>query len=208
MQRMNRGQSANPSTRDRWLSATGVPSPRHGFSLLEMITVMSMMSTVILLTGATFHILFRSEKAVTLSFVTERAVARLSVQFRDDVHEAESVSVKLGPDDAQREFVLSDANGVRVRYVMTKDGLARLSMDGNEVSAREDFRLPDCHVRYVDGEHIDVALKTLVIERPGATAIRPPNGVRPLRALEIQARLNRFSGASSLKAAGNEEESK
>ena len=55
---------------------------RRGVSLIEMVVVISMMTVVIGLVGMTFHLLLRSEKLVSQSFVTERTISRLAVQFR------------------------------------------------------------------------------------------------------------------------------
>ena len=170
---------------------------RTGFSLIELVAVISMMATVLALTATTFHLLLRSEKSVSQSFVTERAVSRLAVLFRDDVHQSESGVVTAKTDSTRCELALGDANGVRVRYVETKEGLARLIFDGDTMVARDDFRLTDCHVRITAGDDPGSFVRSLVIERPGAAIIKSAKAVAPLRKLEIQAYLNRLVPRSS-----------
>ena len=63
---------------------------RSGVSLIELLASIAMLTTLLVLTGTTFHLLFRADKSVSQSFVTERSISRLAVQFRDDVHQSES----------------------------------------------------------------------------------------------------------------------
>ncbi len=172
-----------------------MPLLRRGVSLIELLIVISIMGTVFILSGVTFHLLLRSEKVVAQSFVTERSISRLAVQFREDVHRSKSGTVVASTTGTAFEMILADANRFCARYVITKDGLARLLVEQDLVTAREDFRLPDCRVEFGSGTEADPFVKTLVIARPSAAPSRNSEVPRPFRPLEIQAHLNRFSRA-------------
>ena len=79
---------------------------------------------------------------------------------------------------------------------MTKEGLARLTVEGDTITAREDYHLPDCRIRFEDGTDTDSQLRTLIIERPGAVLTKNAQASHPTRSLPIQAYLNRFRPAT------------
>lgn len=171
--------------------------PRAGVSLIELLVCISLMVTILALTGKTFHLLFRADKSVTQSFVTERAITRLSIQFRNDVHQAATGTIPVDSTSAGKELLLIDSGAGRVKYVVTKEGLARLVVDGETVTAREDYRLPDCEVRFASGGEADSTWRTLIIERPGSVITKNIVTVNPVRAITVQASLNRFRPPTS-----------
>ena len=172
---------------------------RRGVSLIEMVVVISMMTVVIGLVGMTFHLLMRSEKLVSQSFVTERTISHLAVQFRDDIHQSESGVLTSGSESDQSELALGNASGIQIRYLITADGLVRLLVTDGQVTAREDFRLPDCRVSFSTGPDDESSLRRLVIERPGAVLVKKHQESVPLRAMKIDAHLKRNDGLASTK---------
>ena len=178
---------------------------RRGFTLIELVVVMSMMMVILSLAGMTFHLLLRTEKVVSQSFVTERAISRLSVQFRDDVHRSERGELTGDIGNEKRELTLGDASGIRIRYAVTADGIARLLVDRDAVVARDDFRLPECHVSIAAEDIANLSLRTLVIERPGAMIVQKQQAPPPLRPLRIEAHLNRQGLRSSASARSDNE---
>ena len=164
---------------------------RRGVSLIEMVVVISMMTVVIGLVGMTFHLLLRSEKLVSQSFVTERTISRLAVQFRDDVHQSETGIITSESESDKTELALGNANGIQIRYVTNADGLVRLIVKDDLVTARDDFRMPDCQVSISAGPDGESSLRRLVIERPGATLVKKHQESVPLRAMKIDAYLKR-----------------
>lgn len=170
---------------------------RSGVSLIEVLVVITILTLMITLTGTTFHLLLRTEKLVSQSFVTERSISQLAVQFRNDVHLFESGAVVSDTEAGASELVLGDANGAKIRYAASRAGLIRVQIDGERVVAREDYRLPECRVTLLSGPEADGSLLILVIERPGAMIVQKEHQPRPLRALRIEARLNRLSGNRS-----------
>lgn len=171
---------------------------RDGVAILELLAVISMLAVVMSITGMIFHLLMRSEKLVTQSFVTERAISRIAIQFRNDVHLSTLGTLSSRSNGTPDELALGDDGTTRVKYRVTREGLTRLQFDRDGVTVREDFRLPECQVRLTPGTETDPTLRTLVIARPGAAITRNPSAPRPLRALEIHARLGRYKSAISL----------
>ena len=173
---------------------------RRGVSLIEMVVVISMLTVVIGLVGMTFHLLLRSEKLVTQSFVTERTISRLAIQFRDDVHQSETGVLTGGTENDKPTLTLGNTSGSQIRYLVTADGLVRLLETHDRVTARDDFRLPDCNLSIFAGSDDESSLRRLVIERPGAALVKKHQEAFPLRAMRIDAYLTRKDRLVSDKA--------
>ena len=164
---------------------------RRGVSLIEMLVVISMMTIVIGLVGMTFHLLLRSERLVAQSFVTERTISRLAIQFRDDVHQSETGVLTGGSENDKPALTLGNTSGNQIRYVVIAEGLVRLLETHDRVTARDDFRLPECHISIFAGSDGESSLRRLVIERPGAALVKKHQEAVPLRAMQIDAYLTR-----------------
>ena len=161
----------------------------RGFSLIELIVVMSMMMIILSLTGMSFHLLTRTERAVAQSFVTERAISRLAVQFRDDVHRSNEGTISSNVENAIGELNLRDSRGIQVRYLAASEIITRFLIKNDKIVSRDDFRLPECRVSIAAGDQAESKLRRLVIERPGAVLIQKQQVNPPLRQLNIEAYL-------------------
>ncbi len=164
---------------------------RRGVSLIEMVVVISMLTVVIGLVGMTFHLLMRSEKLVSQSFVTERTISRLAIQFRDDVHQSETGVLSNGSESDEPALTLATGSGIQIRYLINSDRLARLVVTHDQITARDDFRLPDCQISVSSGEDRESSLRRLEIKRPGAVLVKNHQEAAPLKALKIDAHLKR-----------------
>jgi hypothetical protein len=164
---------------------------RRGVSLIEMVVVISMMTIVFGLVGMTFHLLLRSEKIVSQSFMTDRTISRLAIHFRDDVHQSETGVITSESESDQPELSLENASGIQIRYAVTTDGIVRQLITDDRVTARDDFRLPDCHISLTEGSDPESLLRRLVIERPGSILVKKHQESVPLRAMKIDAHLKR-----------------
>lgn len=161
-----------------------------GASLIEVVVAIAMIGVILSLTGITIHRLLRVEQVVTQSFVTDRSISRLAIQFRDDVHRSQSATPVESTRDAKSELSLESDTGDRIRYAITERGIARLAEDRTGGRAREDYRLPDCRVSFQHANDSEPRLRSIIIERPSAIATNEPTALRPLRALKIQAYLH------------------
>lgn len=190
--------------RDRSTSLATRNALRQGYSLIELVVVMSMLSVLLALTGTTFYFLMRSEKSVTQSLVTERSVSRLANQFRDDVHQSIRCEQAGGVGEKKTELTLKTDDQHQVQYRTTKGGLTRYQVEAGNAVAREDYRLPECEIHFESDGESNPTLCTLVIQRPGAVMMRTPRGAIPLRALKIQARvMNQGVVVAAKQAAAN-----
>ena len=61
---------------------------RRGFTLFEMVLVISSVAAMLALAGGLLHLLLRLDRAGRLQINDASMMARLSRQFRDDVHGA------------------------------------------------------------------------------------------------------------------------
>lgn len=69
--------------------------PRNGYSLIEMLAVISVLSVMVALATVTIALLIRSERAGGESVVAAQAAHRLARQFRDDVHAAHDATISF-----------------------------------------------------------------------------------------------------------------
>lgn len=164
---------------------------RRGLTVLEMLVSLSSLFILMTLTGMTFHLLLRTERMVSQSFVTERAISKLATDFRNDVHRATSATTPTSDEQADQELDLDLGNGTHVRYQSGQNLMTRLLVKGDTVAAREDFRLPDCQTSFL-ADASTPNLRRLRIERPGSSITRDSQAPRPLQPLVIEANLNRW----------------
>jgi type II secretory pathway component PulJ len=165
---------------------------RSGFTLVELVAAISMLTTILVMTGTIFHLLLRSDKAAAQSFITERSISRLAVQFRDDIHHALTANLVEDPAQSKPVLELSNPPQMKLHYVVTQKGIARLTIDGDAVSAREDYQLPDCRIRFQVDDQDNPRLRSLIVERPGVVMTTKPQSPQPFRTLAIEASLDRF----------------
>lgn len=182
----------------RFGRSTAKHSRRCGYTLIEMVVVISMLTTLFGIMGVTFNLLLRMDKAVLQGFVTERTISRLAILFRDDIHQAtEGIVVEETELTLQPRSMGRDA-GVSVRYVVTDQGVTRLTRDQGAVVARDDFVLPDCEITFVSGEGDEAQRRVLSIRRPAASPLGKRHEYAPLRQLNIEAYLSKPSPAQDL----------
>lgn len=106
---------------------------RSGVSLIEMMVVITILTLMISLTGMTFHLLLRTEKLVTQSFVIERSISQLAIQFRNDVHLSESGVVTSDSAAGTSELVLGSTNETKLRYVTSRTGWFAIRLMASEL---------------------------------------------------------------------------
>ena len=184
-------QSIGPDPARRLTSALRKRVSRRGYSLVEMVVVMSMLTMIISLAGMTFHLLLRTDKSVLQGFVTERTISRLAILFREDVHQADTGVIEAEVEQAPQRISLEAPGRNPVRYVVTDEGVVRLTLEHGSVVARDDFVLPECEVTLTAGDVDDAALRTLMIERPVASLVGKRQEQALRRQLKIEAYLHR-----------------
>ena len=165
---------------------------RRGFTLIELIVVIVMLTTMLTLAGTTFYLLLRSEKGVAQSFVTERTISKLAIQFRDDVHQAAISESSVDEAAMMQTLTLKHDRGNIIVYQVTPKGLSRIHFEQDVNMGREDFLLPECEILFETDKAGLGSLRSLVIQRPGAIVIKNQQLPQPLRSLRIEAHFNRL----------------
>jgi hypothetical protein len=113
---------------------TRVAHRRKGFTLFEMIMVISGLSIVLALCGSLLHTLLRLDRAGRESLSDSATVSRLSRQFRVDVRSSQEA--RPGGDGSLR---LTKPEGPDVSYRLDGGRLLREETAGKQVLRRESY---------------------------------------------------------------------
>lgn len=119
---------------------------RRGYTLIEMLVVMALLSVMVTVGTLTIALLMRSERAGGDALVAAQAGHRLSRQFRDDVHAARQATLNL--ETPGRPVLSLLINGrTTVTWRRVEAGLRRTA-DGQTVHT-ETYRVPATDVSFV-----------------------------------------------------------
>lgn len=112
---------------------------RTGKTLIELVTVIGLMTSLLAITATTLHRIIRAE--VSARHANERlmAVSRSAVAFRGDVHAAREVVVA----DDGRQLACRLSDGTEVNYTAEPTALLRVTE-----SNKEAYRLHGATVRF------------------------------------------------------------
>lgn len=121
---------------------------RCGFSLVEMLLVMTAMG-VLAVTGAVMiGMLMSADTRGGESLVYQTTISRLGAQFRRDVHNARDFAIADSDIEGQQSLTLELADGSTVTYLTGDGGLDRRVADAGDVKRSERFRLPEGRGRF------------------------------------------------------------
>lgn len=118
---------------------------RRGYSLIEMLTVISVLSVMLAVSTVTIALLMRSERTGGDALATAQIAHRLGRQFREDVHDAHNATVAL---DNRGQSVLKLENNQRpnVTWSRVSTGVRR-SVTAQPVRI-ETYRIPISDVSF------------------------------------------------------------
>jgi prepilin-type N-terminal cleavage/methylation domain-containing protein len=173
--------------------------PRPGFSLIEVLVVITISSALVAAAVGLIHTMIRLQRGDEERIRAESAMEGLAEWFRDDVHAATALRpIAAPPGQASRpawELLLTPSRKVEYR---AEDGrLLRLEQEGNKLVHREAFRLPRPAV--VSIEAVDPGSPKLVrlrIAVPAAVAAESP--WRPVQIDAVLALDHRFTSPEGL----------
>lgn len=114
---------------------------RSGFTLVELLVVISLLAVILPMAGGTVFFLLRAQSQSADALRDSMAITQLSHVFRTDVHSARSARVaRSSPAD---QGVLLDLDGSRVIEYRTEpnDFVSRIVRRGETVERRERFRV-------------------------------------------------------------------
>ena len=168
---------------------------RRGFTLIELMVVIAIITVIFSLVGAVFQRLFLSEQSAMRAALIEHTVSRLADQFRRDIHAATFAEIDTQREGATGSLGLFEANRDQpaiVYVILTDEVLREQRAADNRVSHREVYRLPECRASFaVQVAEADVSFISLSIERQHSTITPQPQATRPYRTLVVEAALAR-----------------
>ncbi len=158
-------------------------SPR-GFTLIEMVVVITVGSAVMGMAATTLALLMRAEGEGAESASVSVATSRLARSFRDDVRDAEGAVV-----DAPRKIRLTQDDARSIQYEADHALLRRTVRQGDSVTHRDEFHLLHGEVRF-EVTH-DGKVAVLMHTNRSDSTTDDSNEARPVRSLRIEAVLGR-----------------
>lgn len=184
------------------------PTLRRGYSLVEVLVLMSIVSLVLGLAGGLLRRMLASDRQWARSLETARQIDRLSSRLRLDVHGgtlADGV-----PDELPAKLTLRESDNQRVIYAIADHRLTREVFDGETRLVRDSFTFPPgSRLRFEvtgSGATSTTAGKNTTIPRVRLTVTlsRQPagqpelsQGAPPPRVVEIEATLGRVRAEAS-----------
>lgn len=154
---------------------------RTGFTLVEMLGIITLASVVITITAAFLVALFRGDSAGRMAMVRQHVVARLAEQFRADAHAAAAFSLLEEPQAAENhppayrwQFTLP--GHCTVEYCQQHDSVLRVERCEQGIERQESYRLgPELVASAAEqpiepAEHAAATLVVLKIDRRDGTS--------------------------------------
>ncbi len=116
-----------------------IQHPRRGKSLLEMMAVIAIMAMLFPILAKLMWTVMQQGQSGETAFVTSTTLSRLSYQFRQDAHAANSAQF---PPQQPGKLTLNLPDNQSVLYVFKKGELIRTQQQGDKITAHEVYRLP------------------------------------------------------------------
>src|SRR5262249_26975667 len=119
-----------------------------GFTLVEMLLVISLSSIVLCTIGVIFHGLRSAQRALGEHQTAIDNIARLAEQFRADVHAAASAEITPVAESSDNEsphdmLKLSQAGEKDIEYAADGNCVNRVAKSGDQITQRESYALPE-----------------------------------------------------------------
>jgi len=144
---------------------------RRGYSLIELVVVMTIATVIVGLAAAMLHLLLRTERNGRQQMNRSTALSRLADQFRSDAHAAARQPV---PDDANPScWTFELEAGRNVQYRAQAGRIERVETLGEKIERRESYALPpDAAVSIATPADSQPAVATLIVREPPNREIR------------------------------------
>lgn len=118
------------------------PTNRRGFTLVELLTVISVLSAAMVAGTRLMILLMNLNTAAAVELAHRDSVVRMETSLRRDIHQAQDITL---PQADQRPVVLVILNsaGGEIRYTFDDKGVVRETLEAG-IQRRELFLIPDC----------------------------------------------------------------
>lgn len=117
---------------------------RNGKTLIELVSVMGVISIVLGLLGQTFAVMMQSEGSARRGVVSTLNLDRLATEFRNDIHAAERA--ELIPEAQGLSITLPDLTVIE--YRTSEDAIRRSVLLEGEPESQEVYRLDESHNQF------------------------------------------------------------
>ncbi len=111
---------------------------RHGFTLIEMIVVMTVLSVVWLSITCVLYTLYRADHRLRDDLQREHAIDRFAMRLRLDARAASSANL-LANAEGGDELVLSTVEERSIHYGLSDEGVYRIVRQGEAILHRDMF---------------------------------------------------------------------
>jgi prepilin-type N-terminal cleavage/methylation domain-containing protein len=109
---------------------------QQGYTLIELLMVVSLTSIALATVGVMLHGVFRAQRSMSDHTQFIEHFSRLAEQFRNDVHRSPSV------EPTGRSCNFATPEGTQIEYRIDTDGVSRIVRTGNQVLQRDTHFLP------------------------------------------------------------------
>jgi prepilin-type N-terminal cleavage/methylation domain-containing protein len=169
---------------------------RRGFTMIELLVVISVISVILPLAGGTIVFLLRAQSQSAEALRDAMATTQLSHSLRSDVHAARSAS-SSSPDEVSLEL-----DGSRIiEYRSQPDGfVSRVVRRGTSVERRERFRVGDVRPRFKLAQGGREVAVTISPRLRGAVPVEDRTSAAGIRIAAMVGRDHGSSAAQSNKA--------
>ncbi len=148
-------------------TARGPDRRRRGFSLIQLLVVMSMLSVITTFCGVMLAKLFRQHASLTTLTAQTGTWTRLTRDFRHDLHGA--TTAELSGADGRN--LLLTVGGQRIRWTVSADVIRRTVEAGKEAETAEAAKAEGSPTGQTPGERYVLANS---ISRFEVAAMQPP----------------------------------
>jgi len=155
---------------------------RTGFTLIEVLVVVSLLAVILPMAGGTIFFLLRAQSQSAEGLREEMALSQFSHTFHSDSHAARSVR-STGPVPAQNKMMFDIGNSRTIEYLAEPNGLVRRTVRrADTVERREQFRVGVASARFEIFDQGKEAAVTVTPRTPGSAQLdghsRPATGIR------------------------------
>lgn len=183
-------------------STTGTPAARQqpecgprGWTLIEMLVVLTVAAVMMGLGVTTIHLLLAAEHEAMKSVRYSASVTRLTRVFREDVHAARRVEIPPVDPGKPSLVVARMANNHQVRYELDAHVVTRIETGSDDGASRDVFFFPP-QSRLRCSREGDAGPIRLEIDIAAGMKARPksaaPNPTRTVAIEAVPARDHRF----------------
>lgn len=136
---------------------------RRGYTLTEMLVVISLLGVLLSTTGWMLHLLMKVESASRHEQARQQTLSHLEEAFRRDVRLSKSAQ----SSHAESELTLTSHAGTAVRYRIHDSSVERSEFGSGETTRHQErFLLPECVVRLASASADQGTTWSLIVQRP------------------------------------------